>query len=304
MGRTVRALVAIGVVAASVFTAVPAGAARGPKTWVVLPSQSVQARSRRRMLATHPARAGCVHAVRDDHEGRHLAPRCWLVLAAAPSSSLRQSCPRTRARSSRAAPGSASSGRPTIKGEVTKRVADVTVSGIMFAGWPSMGVFAFGTTDLRLIGQRGLRCGRVRARQVRFDRRRRQGQHGGRWRRGRHLPRRFRERRGEGHAQRGVRCAVRHLHPTLERHHLAAEPPRSTTARGSWSWTTAGGRREQHRAQVQLRHVQQRERARRRTKLRHCRVAASCCWGPRTRWSRGTRSAGTPAPRSTRAASC
>ncbi len=35
--------------------------------------------------------------------------------------------------------------------QVTDRVADVTVSGIMFAGWPSMGVFAYGTQDLRLI---------------------------------------------------------------------------------------------------------------------------------------------------------
>lgn len=34
--------------------------------------------------------------------------------------------------------------------EVVRRVSDVTVSGIMFVGWPSMGVFAFGTKDLRL----------------------------------------------------------------------------------------------------------------------------------------------------------
>jgi nitrous oxidase accessory protein NosD len=43
-------------------------------------------------------------------------------------------------------------GAGDAQGNVTDRVAGVTVSGIQFLGWPGMGVFAYGTKDLLLEG--------------------------------------------------------------------------------------------------------------------------------------------------------
>lgn len=150
MRRTVRVLIAITVVAASVLTAVPAGAAPGPKTWVVLPSQSVQA-------ALGKAHAGdTILLVPGVYKQSVTITKDGISLRGAGSSSVGTvfkpptKLPKGQCTKLSGGAGVCVLGKTDAQGQVTKRVADVTVSGIMFAGWPSMGVFAFGTTDLRL----------------------------------------------------------------------------------------------------------------------------------------------------------
>ena len=151
MGRTVRALVVIGVVAASVFTALPAGAARGPKTWVVHPSQSVQAFIKK----AHPG--DTILLVRGVYTQSVTIKKDGISLRGAGSASggtvfkPPATLPKNACKKYSGGAGVCVLGKADDQGVVTKRVADVTVSGIMFAGWPSMGVFAYGTQDLRLI---------------------------------------------------------------------------------------------------------------------------------------------------------
>ena len=151
MSRTVRALVAIGVVAASVFTAIPAGAARGPKTWVVHPSESVQAIVKKAhpgdtILLVRGVYTQSVTIKKDGISIRGAGSASGGTVFKPPAKLPKNSCTRASGGA-----GVCVLGKFDDQGVVTKRVADVTVSGIMFAGWPSMGVFAVGTQDLRII---------------------------------------------------------------------------------------------------------------------------------------------------------
>ena len=151
MDRTLRALAAIGILAATVLTTVPAGAAPGPKTWVVLPSQSVQA-------VVKKAHAGdSILLVRGVYRQSVSIRKDGISLRGAGSSAggtvfkPPATLPKGPCTQFSGGAGVCVLGKADDQGQVTKRVADVTVSGIMFAGWPSMGLFAFGTQDLRII---------------------------------------------------------------------------------------------------------------------------------------------------------
>ncbi|MEO8424043.1 MAG: right-handed parallel beta-helix repeat-containing protein [Actinomycetota bacterium] len=151
MVRTLRASVAIAAVVASVLTAVPAGAAPVPKTWIVLPNESVQA-------AVKKAHAGdTILLVRGVYRQSVTIRKAGISIRGAGSSSggtvfkPPATLPKGACTSLSGGSGVCVLGKFDDQGVVKKRVADVTVSGIMFAGWPSMGVFAFGTKDLRLI---------------------------------------------------------------------------------------------------------------------------------------------------------
>ena len=302
MSRTVRALVAIGVVAASVVTAIPAGAARGPKTWVVLPSESCRRRSTRRMPATPSCSCRCVHAIRHDHEGRHLDPGGrfgfrWHRLQAAgkaPQEPLHAGlgrCRRLRSRQVRRSRRGHQARRR--RDRVRDHVRRLAVHGRVRVrnDRPSHhdnAVFDAGEYGLARFDSIG---GVVKNNTVVGG-----GEAGD-------LPRRLRGCRSQGHAQRGVRAQfgifIRHSSGiSAQLNHLF------NNCQGIMVLDDgqAGGVSD---IELKYNYVTfNNAAARRRTKLRPCRVAASCCWGPRTRWSRGTRCAGTPAPRSTRAASC
>lgn len=147
---TFRALVAAFVVAA-VLATVPAGAVPLKKTWVVLPSESVQAAINR----AH--RGDTILLVPGLYEQSVTIAKDGISLRGAGSASggtvfkPPATLPKGLCKKVSGGAGVCVLGTFDDQFQVTDRVVDVTVSGIMFDGWPSMGVFAFGTQDLRLI---------------------------------------------------------------------------------------------------------------------------------------------------------
>jgi parallel beta-helix repeat protein len=151
MARTFRALIATAVVAASVLIAVPAGAAPIPKTWIVLPTESVQATVKKAhagdtILLVRGVYRQSVTIRKDGISIRGAGSSSGGTVFKPPATRPKNACTRFSGGAGVCVLGSFGD-----QGQVTARVADVTVSGIMFAGWPSMGVFALGTKDLRLI---------------------------------------------------------------------------------------------------------------------------------------------------------
>lgn len=147
--RTLRAAAAALVVAA-VLATVPAGAAPAKRTWVVLPSESVQA------AINHAHQGDTILLVPGVYEQSVTIAKDGISLRGAGSLSggtvfkPPAKFPKGLCKKLSGGAGVCVLGTFDDEFQVTGRVADVTVSGIMFAGWPSMGVFGFGTQNLRL----------------------------------------------------------------------------------------------------------------------------------------------------------
>lgn len=147
--RTLRAAAAVAVVAAFLAT-VPAGAAPAKRTWVVLPSESVQAAINRAhrgdtILLVPGVYEQSVTIAKDGISLRGAGSLSGGTVFKPPSKLPKGLCKKLSGGA-----GVCVLGTFDDQLQVTGRVADVTVSGIMFAGWPSMGVFGYGTRDLRL----------------------------------------------------------------------------------------------------------------------------------------------------------
>ena len=151
MQRTVRVMVATILIAAWVLVAIPAGAAQRPsKTIVVPPNGSVQAAIDRAhkgdtILLSPGVYQESVTITKDGITLRGAGAFGGGTVFKPPAKLPKGPC--------KAASGGAGVcvlGKFDAQFVVQRRVSDVTVSGIMFVGWPSMGVFAFGTKDLLL----------------------------------------------------------------------------------------------------------------------------------------------------------
>ena len=138
-------------VAAVALVAIPAGAGRAPRTWVVRPNESIQA-------AVNAARSGdTIVLLPGTYRQSITIKKDDITLRGAggfgggtvfrPPTNLGGRCLKASGGS-----GVCVLGTFDDDGRVTNRVTGVTVSGIQFVSWPSMGVFAFGTRDLLLEG--------------------------------------------------------------------------------------------------------------------------------------------------------
>jgi nitrous oxidase accessory protein NosD len=157
MRRTTRAVIAATSVLAVIAIAVPAGA-RVPKTWVVRPNESVQA-------AVNAAKPGdAIVLLPGTYRQSVTIKKDDITLRGAggfgggtvlrPPTNLGGPCKKLSGGSGVCVLGSFDGG-----GQLTGRISDVVVSGIQFLGWPSSGVFAYGTQDLLLDGNTAYNIG-------------------------------------------------------------------------------------------------------------------------------------------------
>lgn len=157
MRRMLRTTVVAAMVLGAIALAVPAGA-RAPKTWVVRPNESVQA-------AVNAARPGDTIillpgtyrqsiTIKEDDITLRGAGGFGGGTVLRPPTNLRGQCKKVSGGS-----GVCVLGAFDAQGQVTDRVSDVVVSGIQFLGWPSMGVFAYGTQDLLIDGNTAYNTG-------------------------------------------------------------------------------------------------------------------------------------------------
>lgn len=150
MERGMRIVTALLLVAAGVLVAIPAGAAPAPKTVVVPPNGSVQA------AIDHAHKGDTILLSPGVYQESVTITKAGITLRGAGSAGggtvLKPPAklPKGPCTSASGGAGVCVLGKLSSQFEVIRRVADVTVSGIMFVGWPSMGVFAFGTENLRL----------------------------------------------------------------------------------------------------------------------------------------------------------
>jgi nitrous oxidase accessory protein NosD len=151
MKRAVRGIAAVVLIAAAVLVAVPAGAAQqASKTVVVPPNGSVQdaidhAHKGDTILLSPGVYKESVTITKDGISLRGAGSVGGGTVIKPPAK-----LPKGPCTSASGGAGVCVLGKFNAQFEVLRRVSDVTVSGIMFVGWPSMGVFAFGTKDLRL----------------------------------------------------------------------------------------------------------------------------------------------------------
>ncbi len=150
MRRALLAAVATTVVSAAVLAVVPTAAASVGRTWVVPPSKSVQA-------AVNRAKPGdTILLLPGLYQQSVLIQTDGISLRGAGSSSggtlfkPPANLPKGLCTKASGGAGVCVIGTLNSQFEVTRRVKGDTVSGIQFVGWPSVGVFALGTKDLRL----------------------------------------------------------------------------------------------------------------------------------------------------------
>ena len=150
MKRVIGTVVAAALIA--VCVAIPAPASAAPsKTWVVGPSESVQsainkAKPGDRIVLLPGVYRQSVTITKNGITLRGAGSASGGTVFKAPSK-----LPNSPCRQASGGAGVCVLGKINDQFEVTKRVSDVTVSGIRFVDWPSMGVFAFGAKDLRLL---------------------------------------------------------------------------------------------------------------------------------------------------------
>ena len=301
MERVIRILAALLLLAAGVLVAVPAGAAPAPKTVVVPPNGSVQA------AIDHAHKGDTILLSPGVYKESITITKAGITLRGAGSAGggtvLKPPAklPKGPCTSASGGAGVCVLGKISSQFEVISRVADVTVSGIMFVGWPSMGVFAFGTENLRLTDNAVFKAGEYGL--ARFD----------------SIGGVVKNNTVAGGGEAGIYLGdsadagakvmhnevsgsefgifIRHSSGiTVQLNHafsncqgiMVLDDGRAASATSRSSTTTS-------RSTTRC--------ARRPMSRLPCRAAGSCCWVRPIHWSHGTPFAGTRAPRSTRAAS-
>lgn len=151
MRRTILGMAALALIAGALIVAVPGQATASSKTLVVPLGGSIQAAIDRAhkgdtILLSPGTYNESVTIAKDGLTLRGAGSAAGGTVLKPPTKLPKGQCTRASGGS-----GVCVLGKFDAQFQLKHRVSDVTVSGIVFVGWPSMGVFAFGTDNLRLM---------------------------------------------------------------------------------------------------------------------------------------------------------